>query len=54
MIASAEHGEGALALVEGPPGIGKSRLLAEAVKLAADRGLTVATSVADELDQMTP
>ncbi len=34
-------GSGRLALVEGPPGIGKSRLLAEARSLAAERGATV-------------
>ncbi|HEY1509368.1 MAG TPA: AAA family ATPase [Solirubrobacteraceae bacterium] len=54
LIALAHEGEGGVALLEGPPGIGKSRLLAEAGNLAAERGLVVATGVADELDRITP
>jgi DNA-binding CsgD family transcriptional regulator len=54
LILSAETGEGGLALIEGPPGIGKSRVLAEASDIAAGRGLAVAAGVADELDQITP
>jgi predicted ATPase len=54
LIALAHEGEGGVAVLEGPPGIGKSRLLAEAGNLAAERGLVVATGVADELDRITP
>ena len=38
-IAGARTGAGAVVVVEGPPGIGKSRLLAEAVSLAGAAGL---------------
>ena len=41
-------------VVEGPPGIGKSRLLAEAVSLATTAGLRVARGEADEADQVAP
>jgi DNA-binding CsgD family transcriptional regulator len=54
MVVAAQRGQGGFALVEGVPGIGKSRLLAEAVRFARERGLVVATGQADELDQMTP
>ena len=39
LIADAEDGRGRVALIEGPAGIGKSRLLAEARTRAAD-GMT--------------
>ena len=42
LIVSAQRGEGALAVIEGPPGIGKSRLLSEAAEFAAEQGLVVA------------
>ena len=54
LIAQAHEGEGGVAVIEGPPGIGKTRALAEAGNLAAERGLVVATGVADELDRITP
>jgi ATP/maltotriose-dependent transcriptional regulator MalT len=54
LIVSAQRGEGALAVIEGPPGIGKSRLLTEAAEFAAEQGLVVAAGSGDELDQMTP
>lgn len=47
-------GAGGIALVEGPAGIGKSRLLAEACRLAADLGMVVGSGGADELDRVTP
>ena len=53
-MVSAERGESGVALVLGPPGIGKSRLLQEAGRFAATRGLTVAAGTTDELDQITP
>jgi len=54
LVVSAETGEGGAALVGGPPGIGKSRLLQEVCRLASARGLTVAAGTTDELDQITP
>ncbi|MCL2393187.1 MAG: AAA family ATPase [Acidimicrobiaceae bacterium] len=54
LVEAAGAGEGGLAILEGPPGIGKSRLLAETIAFARERGLVVATGRADELDQMTP
>jgi DNA-binding CsgD family transcriptional regulator len=53
-IAGARAGTGGVVVVEGPPGIGKSRLLAEAVSLAAAAGLRVAWGEADEADQVAP
>lgn len=53
-IASARAGTGGAVVVEGPPGIGKSRLLAEAVNHATASGLRVAWGEADEADQVAP
>ena len=53
-IAGALAGAGGVVVVEGPPGIGKSRLLAEAVSLADPAGLRVARGEADEADQVAP
>jgi DNA-binding CsgD family transcriptional regulator/tetratricopeptide (TPR) repeat protein len=53
-IAGARAGTGGVVVAEGPPGIGKSRLLAEAVSLAAAAGLRVAQGQADEADQVAP
>jgi DNA-binding CsgD family transcriptional regulator len=53
LAASALQGAGGVAVVAGAPGIGKSRLLAEAARHAASAGLVVAAGGADELDQMT-
>ena len=54
LVESADRGESGVAVVEGPPGIGKSRLLQEAGRFAATRALTVAAGTTDELDQITP
>jgi DNA-binding CsgD family transcriptional regulator len=54
LVAATAYGAGGIAIVEGAAGIGKSRLLAEAARMAADRGLLVAAGVSDELDQVTP
>jgi DNA-binding CsgD family transcriptional regulator len=40
------EGHGSVVLIEGPPGIGKSRLLRESVALARARGITVAACTA--------
>ena len=53
-IADARAGAGGVVVVEGPPGIGKSRLLAEALSLATTAGLRVARGEADEADQVAP
>jgi DNA-binding NarL/FixJ family response regulator len=53
LVAAAADGAGGIAIVAGAAGIGKSRLLAEAARMAADRGLLVAAGVSDELDQVT-
>jgi predicted ATPase len=54
LVASAMGGQGGVALVEGPAGIGKTRLLAEAAQLGRENELVVAAGVCDELDQVTP
>ena len=54
LVAAAADGAGGIAIVEGAAGIGKSRLLAEAARIAAGRGVQVAAGVCDELDQVTP
>jgi ATP/maltotriose-dependent transcriptional regulator MalT len=54
LLRAAEAGRGGAALVEGPSGIGKSRLLAEAVGAAAARGFMVAQGDADELRRLVP
>jgi DNA-binding CsgD family transcriptional regulator/tetratricopeptide (TPR) repeat protein len=54
LLSAATAGEAAIAVLEGPPGIGKSRLLAHAAAVASDADLIVATGAADELDRMTP
>ncbi len=45
-LAEARAGRGALLLLTGPPGIGKSRLAAAAADRAAERGMRVATGYA--------
>lgn len=54
VVRAAADGAGGVVVVEGPPGIGKSRLLAEAASFAADQGVQIAAGAADELDQVTP
>ncbi|MFG2076200.1 helix-turn-helix transcriptional regulator [Nonomuraea maritima] len=54
LIAGAPAGHGGVLLVEGPPGIGKSRLLDEAAAAAARAGLDVAGGAADLLTQPIP
>ncbi|WP_369029015.1 AAA family ATPase [Streptomyces adonidis] len=47
-------GAGDCLVVEGPPGIGKSRLLQEAAREAEQLGMTVAFGRATELDRVAP
>ncbi|MBI5106124.1 MAG: ATP-binding protein, partial [Solirubrobacterales bacterium] len=54
LVARAAAGEGRLALIEGPAGIGKSRLLAEARRQAADAGMLVLAARAGELEREFP
>ena len=51
---AAARGTGQLVLIEGPAGIGKSRLLAVARSLAAERHLPVLTARGLELDREVP
>ncbi len=53
LAVTAREGAGGVVVVAGAPGIGKSRLLAEAGQHAAAAGLLVAAGGADELDRMT-
>src|SRR4029078_1214597 len=51
---SALAGQGGVALVEGPAGIGKTRLTEAALACAAAAGLTVARARCDELERDLP
>ena len=51
VLADALDGEGRLALIRGPAGIGKSRLLAEVRALAAERGVLVLTARGSQLER---
>ena len=50
----AAAGQSAVVLIEGEPGIGKTRLLDEALADARDRGMQVAAGRAGELEQTRP
>ncbi|MCA1701904.1 MAG: AAA family ATPase [Actinobacteria bacterium] len=54
LLASARDGRGATVLVEGPPGIGKTALLAAARAQAGAQGFRALTAVGGELDQELP
>ena len=41
LLADATSGHGALALIEGPPGVGKSALLERAALMAREEGIAV-------------
>ena len=53
-VAAARSGAGGLVVIEGPAGIGKSRLLAEAAAMAAARGMTVLTARGIDLERDAP
>jgi DNA-binding SARP family transcriptional activator/tetratricopeptide (TPR) repeat protein len=50
-MADAWSGQGRLALVEGPAGIGKSRLLGEAKRMAADQGATALSARGSQMER---
>jgi DNA-binding SARP family transcriptional activator/DNA-binding CsgD family transcriptional regulator len=54
LLAEAAQGEGHAVLVEGPPGIGKTRLLAEARRHAIESGARVLNARAGELERDFP
>ena len=53
-LAGAAQGRGAVVLVEGPPGIGKTRLLDDAAAAAARLGVLALRARAHELEQRVP
>src|SRR5260370_4077207 len=53
-LGAARDGRGSVLLVEGGPGLGKSRLLEEAVSLAGRAGVRVAVGRADVDDKVVP
>jgi DNA-binding NarL/FixJ family response regulator len=54
LLRRAQRGEGAVVLVEGEPGVGRSLLLRHATDEAAKQGLSLATGAADQLGQTIP
>src|SRR3954471_3569923 len=54
LLAAAATGQGATALVEGPPGIGKTALLAAIGDVATTTGMRVVTAIGGELEQDMP
>jgi DNA-binding CsgD family transcriptional regulator len=54
LLAATSQGRGTVALVEGEPGIGKTRLVQEAAAVARALGLPVHAATADELEQDRP
>lgn len=48
------EGRGGCLLIDGPPGIGKTRLLSELADLARERKLVVASAACDKLDRYAP
>jgi predicted ATPase len=53
-LEAARDGTGTVLLVDGEPGIGRTRLLADAVKTAQRQGISVCTGRGDELTRWTP
>ncbi|HEX6339789.1 helix-turn-helix transcriptional regulator [Umezawaea sp.] len=47
-------GRGSVVLLEGPPGIGRSRMIADALAVAAEQGIRTCSAQADELTRWTP
>jgi DNA-binding CsgD family transcriptional regulator len=53
-LSGARSGRGAVIVVEGRAGLGKTRLIAEAMAIAADQGLSVGSGVVAASDQAVP
>ncbi|WP_370070065.1 AAA family ATPase [Mycobacterium sp. MAA66] len=53
-VAAAAQGHGGIVVIEGPPGIGKTRLLTEATTLAEKRGIRTLFGEAFEYQQTVP
>jgi len=54
LLRAAEEGRGGTLLIDGEPGTGKSRLLAEAADTASAWGFSMACGTADEMGQLAP
>jgi DNA-binding CsgD family transcriptional regulator/tetratricopeptide (TPR) repeat protein len=54
LLARLRRGGGAVLVIEGSPGLGKSRLLAELARAAAAEGALVAAGRADEIEDIAP
>ncbi|HZN82137.1 MAG TPA: ATP-binding protein, partial [Mycobacterium sp.] len=54
MVTALTHGRGGVLVIEGPPGIGKSRLLTEVWALAGKRGVRTLFGEAFEYQQTVP
>jgi len=54
LVAALAQGRGGVLVIEGPPGIGKSRLLTEVVALANESGVRTLFGEAFEYQQMVP
>src|ERR671926_67715 len=53
-LAAAVEGRGSVVAIEGPPGIGKSRLVASCAELARQRGMYTISVRATELERSYP
>lgn len=54
LLTATSRGEGSIALVEGEPGIGKTRLVQEAIRFARTLSLAVHSATAEELERDRP
>jgi len=54
LLRRAQRGDGGVVLVDGEPGIGKSRLLRACVDEAAEHGFSLAAGAADQLGDLIP
>jgi len=54
LLRRAQRGAGGVVLVEGEPGIGKSRLLRDSTDVAAEQGFSLAVGAADQLGRAIP
>ncbi|MCG5218130.1 LuxR family transcriptional regulator [Streptosporangium sp. KLBMP 9127] len=54
LLRTVEGGGGGTLLVDGEPGVGKTRLLAEAAAAASERGISVARAGPEELGELVP